>query len=232
MPLKLLSALVLLCLPFAASCVSEEKPKPALVWVDEVSHGPTGNQVPGMPPAGPDGEQGAEGDPTPPETARLDDPDKIVRVPQRVLDELLAFINRPQVLLANRIVVDATRIPFKPTIIPIADPAYVETTETGSPTGNDHVIEMRSRQAVPMVERDRPRVRVGEGIDLLADALIQVRYHRRVSQQRPVYLRMRALGNAVYRDEETGRRLEKDAITFVVELVPGPDGLVLSHSVE
>ena len=52
-----------------------------------------------------------------------------------------------------------------------------------------------------------------------------------VDRNRPVFLRIQGIGHAVYRDEETGRRLEKDAIAIRAEVVKGRNGLEFRSNV-
>jgi hypothetical protein len=162
---------------------------------------------------------------------RPPDPASIVDIPQATLEDVIQVINRPQCLLADRIEVEATRIPFKPALVPVADPNFVETADVKDATGEANGFVMRSMVEEAWVERDCPRLRIGDGIDCMATREILVRYHTDVGQDRPVFLRIRAYGHAVYRDMDTGDRVERDALVLVAELVPGANGLILRHTI-
>ena len=225
----LLRSLLLVPVLVAGGCVTETTTHGPLVWVDHVSYG-NGMEVAGpqIPPGADEAEEPAE---TPPPPRRPPDPDRVVRISEKTLGELMAIINRPQCMIADRIEVEASQIPFKPAFVPVADPAYVESVQTKGPEGKPNGLLMRSRMEDQMVERDCPRLRVGDGIDLIASREIRVRYHSKVEKSRPVFLRIVALGRAVHRDVETGKRIEGDAITLFADLVEGPDGLVLRHRI-
>jgi hypothetical protein len=149
---------------------------------------------------------------------------KTVTVPQDVLDELEAFFGKPQFLLAQRIEVDASRIPFRAAMVPVSDPNYVAEAEVVSQELKATGFLLRSRSPTPMVERDYPRVRVYHGLDLAAAREIQARAYSVVEESRPIFLRAVGMGDAVYRDETTGRELRQDVIVLEAEVVSGPAG--------
>jgi hypothetical protein len=155
----------------------------------------------------------------------------VVAVPDAVVRELMAFVNRRHFLLADRIEVDASRIPFQAAMVPVADPSYVDSVELGNEDAKAVGLLIRSRSVVPMVERDFPRLRCGDGMDLVAVREIAVRTWNEVRNDRPVFITIRGVGHAVYRDEASGRQIRKDAISLVAEAVPGRGGLELRTSV-
>ncbi|MCU0724807.1 MAG: hypothetical protein MUE73_03300 [Planctomycetes bacterium] len=159
-------------------------------------------------------------------------PGETVHVPDAVLRELIGFVNRPQFLIADRIEVDASRIPFQAAMVPVADPGYVETVELSAAKINAVGILIRSLNPVPMVDRDFPRLRVGDGTDLVAVKEITVRTYNEVDGARPLFIAVRGLGHAIYRDESSGRELRRDSVTLTAEAVPGPGGLSLRTSIK
>jgi hypothetical protein len=90
---------------------------------------------------------------------------------------------------------------------------------------------LRSRLAQPYLERDFPRLRIGDGIDLGAVREIAVRSHTKVTRRKPIFLMIRGQGHAVYSDAESGRRLERDTITLLTEVIASGDGYRVQHRV-
>jgi len=154
------------------------------------------------------------------------DPGETVSLPHDVLKAIEEFVNRSHFLIADRIEVDATRIPFQAEMVLVNDNRYVETVELGNVRQKAMGFLLRARSQRPLLERERPRIRFGDGMELVAMREIQVRTYNAVDPERPVYIRIQGVGHAVYRDEESGRRIEKDAIAIRGEVVPGRDGLV------
>ena len=213
------AVLVLAVLVFSA-CVSETKETGALSWTDRAGMAPENGQ--------PRSGQPAQDRPR----TREPDPDRVVQVPESVVAELMTFVNSPKVLMADRIEIDASRIPFQMAMVPLADPGYVDKVQMGSRGANATGILLRTKNPVPQMERDFPRLRVGDGIDILATREIQARTYNAVDENRPMFIQVQGIGNASYRDPKTGQRLERDAITLIAEVVPGPGGLVFRQRVQ
>jgi hypothetical protein len=148
-----------------------------------------------------------------------------ISVPNEVLDELKAFVDRERVILADRIEVDASRIPFQRFMVPMADGIYVEQIEVVATRERAAGMIIRpkgGRRA--MVAREFPRLRLGNGIELVAGKEILVRLYTEVEPGRPMFVKITGIGNAVYRDPETGERLSQDSVQMVAEVVDGPSG--------
>jgi len=184
------------------SCVSETRETGALAWVEKAAENQEKEAAAAAAPARPR---------TPPA-------DKIVSIPEEQMREIMAFVNKEQFLLADRVEIDASRVPFQVAMVTVADPGYVEKVELVSQRDMTSNIILRARSAKPFVERDFPRVRVGDGIDLVAGREIRMRTHSRVDRSRPVFLHVRGTGHAVYKDRETGQRLEKETGTILVAI--------------
>lgn len=159
------------------------------------------------------------------------EPGKTVTVPQDVLDEMDAFFSRPQFLLAERIEIDASRIPFRAATVPVCDHSYVSEVEVAAPDLKATGFLLRSLSPAPMVDRDFPRVRIYQGLDLVAAREIQARIYSRVQERRPIFLRVVAIGDAVYRDETTGRELRQEAITLSADVVEAAGGYEFRQAV-
>ncbi|MHC4859169.1 MAG: hypothetical protein ACYTDY_03655 [Planctomycetota bacterium] len=200
---KHLAAATLLAAALLACCASPDGNGRKLVW------------------------NGGESDPPPADNSRKKGPegDRIVKIPEAVMDQVRGFVNRPQIFIADRIEVDASRIPFQVAMVPLADPEYVQTIELAAPRLKATGFLLRCLVDQPMVERDYARLRVGDGIDLVASREIQLRTYSEVDPKRPAFLRIRALGHAVYKDEEEGRRLERDAITLDAAVISVSEGM-------
>jgi hypothetical protein len=152
------------------------------------------------------------------------DPGETVKLPPEVMKELIGFVNRKHFLLADLIEVDASRVPFQSAMVPVNDDRYVESVEMGNVEENAVGMLLRSRTKRPMVSRDRPTLQVGDGLMLVAATEIMVRTYNKVDRKRPVFLLIQGIGHAVYRDEATGKRTEKDAIAIRAEVITGKDG--------
>ena len=143
----------------------------------------------------------------------------------------MGFVNRPQFIVADRIEVEATRIPFQMAMIPLADPDFVETVDLTTPLSKVANFKLRSRVKRPLVDRDYARLRVGDGIDLAAGREIDVKTFMNKDAKRPAFLRVRAIGHAVYHDAESGRRMEQDAITLELLVVDAAEGMEFRHRI-
>jgi len=154
------------------------------------------------------------------------DPGDTIKLPPEVMQELISFVNRKHFLIADRIEVDASRVPFHSSMVPVNDDRYVETLEMEVGSSEENAVGMliRSRSKRPLVERDRPRLRIGDGLELVAGREIRIRTYSMIDRKRPVFIRIQGVGHAVYRDEQTGERIEKDAIAIRAEVVEGKDG--------
>lgn len=162
---------------------------------------------------------------TRPEPQEKSDPGEMVSIPPEVMKELIAFVNRKHFVVADRIEVDASRVPFQSAMVPVNDQRYVQTVEMGNVAKNAVGMLIRSKAKHPLVERDFPKLRVGDGMDLVANREIHVRTYNEVNRDRPVFIRIQGIGHAVYRDEASGKRIEKDAIAIRAEVVRGKNGL-------
>ncbi len=205
---NLWTLLVLLLLASLTACASEQPNRPPLVWKDGAQPGGqnTGSASPSAPP--------------PTRTG----PDEKVTVEHATVEALLDIINREQFILAEVIQVDASIVPFQIAMVSVADPAYVSRTVMNSAEKKTQGFRLRSRIAHPYLERDCPRLRIGDGIDLMASKELRVNTHLNVTRQRPMFLVIRGMGNAVYRDVESGTRLERNQITLHIEVILRGDG--------
>lgn len=204
----------------APACVTETvKPSP-LAWRDGASTGR--ESEPGS----------ASRVEPPPREDRRRESDEIVTIPSEVMAELMASVNRLQGIVAERIEVDASRIPFQMALVPIAHPDSVETVEVAAPELKATGIVMRALAEVPLVETDYCRLRVGDGMDLVAGREIVVRTYNEVDPRRPAFLVIRATGHAVHRDGESGARREGERITMALEIVRRDGRLVFRSSLE
>lgn len=185
------------------SCVTETRETGALAWVEKAAE----NQ---------EKEAAAAAAPVRPKTPPA--ADKIISIPEEQMREIMAFVNKEQFLIADRVEIDASRVPFQVAMVTVVDPGYVEKVELVSQRDMTSNIILRARSAKPFVERDFPRVRVGDGIDLVAGREIRMRTHSRVDRARPVFLHVRGTGHAVYKDGTTGQRLEKETGTILVAI--------------
>ncbi len=156
----------------------------------------------------------------------------VVVLPEDVLGELEAFLARPQHLLADRVEVDASRIPFQAEMVPMIDPAYVESVEMAAPRAKAIGLLLRTRAASPMVERDFPRLQVGDGTVLLGTREIAVRTWLEVDEAEPVFLRVKGTGHAVYRDDASGRRITQEVVALRASIRRSGSGYVFTSSVE
>jgi len=200
---------VLLCLLLLAACVSETTTRRT-------------GQFPWKEPA--DEQEPA---PAPPRTSGKG----VVELPQELLEKLMQFMNTQKFIVADRIEVDASRIPFQAAMVPVNDPAYVESVEISNP-GHRVIGQLhRKREPTGTTPRDFPKLRIGDGIDLVASREIQVRSFLEVNENRPVFLRIRGIGHAVFQNPMTGERIERDAITMTAEVVRAAGGLRYRESV-
>jgi hypothetical protein len=205
----ILVAAVLLAVAFLDACASSEKNDQNLVW--------KGNRPES--PADRDSDRKSSGG------------TRVVTIPKDVMDQVMGFVNRPQCMIADRIEVDASRIPFQVAMVSLADPDYVQTVQLAAPKLKATGLLLRTLTEQPMVERDFARLRLGDGIDLVAGKEIQARTFSEVDPKRPAFLRIRGLGHAVYRDDENGTRLERDAITVEALVVTEKDTMVFKKRV-
>jgi hypothetical protein len=196
--------LLVLVLSLVSGACASSDPAPRLTWKD-------GADAPSPQ---------AEPDPAP----RPRKPGRTISIPKEVMDQVSSFVNTQRFLVADHIEMDASRVPFQMAIVPVSDPDYVERVDLAVPKTGASGVLLRTRVIPPLVERDFPRVRLGEGMELVATREIQVRTHRRVNEDRPVYIIIRARGHAVYQDE-LGHRMERDSITLRAEAVKTPRGL-------
>jgi hypothetical protein len=173
----------------------------------------------------------AKAKPSPSVPAESNGKDEKIKLPPEIMKQLIAFVNRTQLLLADRIEVDVSRVPFQSAMIPVNDVRFVETVEMANTYENATGMLIRARSKRPLVERDFPRLRIGDGLELVANREIRVRTYSDIDRKRPVYLKIQGVGHAVYRDETTGKRIEKDAIAIRAEVVEGPDGLIFRSKV-
>lgn len=149
----------------------------------------------------------------------------MISVPNEVFDELKSFVDRERVILADRIEVDASRIPFQRFMVPMADGIYVEQIEVVATRERAAGMIIRpkgGRRA--MVAREFPRLRLGNGTELVAGKEILVRLYTEVDPGRPMFVKITGVGNAVYREPQSGERLEQDSVQMVAEVVDGPAG--------
>ncbi len=207
---RLLPAAVLLLL--LTACASE-RGRTRLTWRDE---------------PGPAGSADAPGEPRPASSSRGEG--GVVRIPEEVMRDLMAFVNTQKVLIADRIEVDASRIPFQMALVPVFDPDYVQRVEVAVPGVNAKGLLLRTRARVPSVERDFPRLRLGDGIDLVATREIRTRTYSEVDRTRPVFLKIQARGHVVYRDE-SGRRIERDSLVLEASAVLRGETMVFRRSI-
>jgi hypothetical protein len=149
----------------------------------------------------------------------------VVTVPNDVLEELMDFVNRERVLIADRIEVDASRIPFQVAMVPMGNEKYVDTVELAVPEKRVSGILMRPKgERRAMVVSEFPRVRMGDGMELIAGLEIQVRLYTEVDPARPMFIRIQGVGNASYRDSKTGERVRRDSVILTAEVVDTPSG--------
>ncbi len=204
----LLPALVMLL----AACASAPANQAPLVWSEE--NGSAG---------------GDTGPAAPPEDApEKTGPVEKVTVEHAVIEELMKILNREQILTADLIEIDASLVPFQIAIVSVADPAYVEKMDLSSKARKTTGFRLRTRMQQPALERDFPHVRLGDGISVMAAHEIRVKLYMKVTYERPMFLRIRGTGDAVYRDVKSGSRISRDQITIYAEVVRRGDG---SHKV-
>ena len=72
---------------------------------------------------------------------------------------------------------------------------------------------LTARTGRAKIEQEFPHVRVS-GFDIAAAQELQFRTWARVRESHPVFIRIVAVGNAVYKDEVTGRRIARDRIVI------------------
>jgi hypothetical protein len=200
----------------AASCTSTqpEQNSPSLVWKEGTKEQPATGAAPAVRPAS-SSSSASEG--------------RVLTIPEDVMKEIMAFVNREQFILADRIDVDASRIPFKVAMVRLADIRYVEEIESASVSEKIQAVTLRSRVKRPAVEKDFPRLRIGDGIDLVAGREIQARTYTKIDEKRPIFLNIVARGHAVYQDVASGRRLEQDVIRISFTATNRDGELVLSE---
>ena len=198
---------------FLVACASGQGNQAPLTWADKSDSG-SGNSGGGD--TGPD---------APSDTGnRSTEPSEKVTVEHAVLEELMKVMNREQMIFADLVEIDASLVPFQIAVVPVADPAYVEKKVTSSRQRKTQGFSLRSRIAKPFLERDFPKVRMGDGIDVMGTREVRVTLYLKVTRERPMFLRIRGRGNAVYRDLKSGRRLEQDEIILYAEVVRKGDG--------
>jgi len=157
--------------------------------------------------------------------------DEKIKLPPEVMDKIIAFVNQKHFLLADRVEIDISRVPFQSAMIPVNDARYVETVEMANTYENATGMLIRARSKRPRLERDFARVRIGDGLELVSGKEIRVRTYSDIDKKRPVFLKIQGIGHAVYRDETNGRRIEKDAIVLSAEVVDGPEGFTFRSKI-
>jgi hypothetical protein len=156
----------------------------------------------------------------------------IISLPKEVMAQIIGFVNQKQWMMADKIEIDMSRIPFQASMVPVNDDNYVESVEVSNPKQRAVGMLMRTRAKVPSVERDFPRLRLGDGTDLVANREIQVRIFNRIEDRtRPVWIKIVGTGHASYRDDETGREIKGDSVTMRAEVIHGPKGPVFRESI-
>jgi len=200
----LLLALIML---FAA-CASGQGNQTPLTWTDK-SEPDGGDTGPAAPPEDPPKRSG---------------PVEKVTVEHAIIEELLTIMNTQQIITADLVEIDASLVPFQIAVVSVADPAYVEKTDISSKKRKTQGFRLRSRIERPALQRDFPHVRLGDGIDAIAAREVRVNLYMKVTRERPMFLRIRATGNAVYADVKSGNRIARDQITIYTEVVLKGDG--------
>ncbi len=204
---KLWTVLVLL-LALTTACASEQPNRPQLVWKDGEQSG---------------GQNTASGAPSSATPARTGTNEKVT-VEHAAVEDLLKIINREQFIVADAIQVDASLVPFQIAIVSVVDPLFVTRTIVNSAERKTQGFVLRAKNPKPYMEREFPQIRLGDGIVLMASRELSVNMHLKVTRQRPMFLVIRATGNAVYTDVESGTRLERDQITLYAEVTRRGDG--------
>jgi hypothetical protein len=159
-----------------------------------------------------------------------------VVVPQQCLEQLGDFVNRKQLVLADRVVIDATSKPFFGSVTVTVDPQVVEKTEAVDAPNRLNLIRLRNISDQTNLESVLPKIRVGDGLEIVATKEILLRFHNRISSSRPLYFQLRAQGDVLYMDSHAPSEVRREGpegeLGIRLEVVQVKKGMMYREAVE
>ena len=135
-----------------------------------------------------------------------------VTIPKGVMAQVDAEIDRDRLLLADRVIVDASSDPFFVELTSTVDERHVEKTEAIDAERRMTLIRYFNRTGVTDMEAYLPQIRFGDGFKIVATKEILVRLHNRVDAEQPVFLDIKASGNVIHFDAATDERKAGDQL--------------------
>jgi len=157
---------------------------------------------------------------------------KTVTVPTQCVEQIAAFFNRSQLVLADYVTIDASADPFHGAATTSMDEKVVEKIEAVDTDKRMTIVRYRNRSGQPHVESVLPKVRFGDGFLVVATREITVRYHKKVRPARPIFFDLAASGEVVYSDTHSSEKLKGPRLGMRVEVKEADGGYMFSSRVK
>jgi len=141
-----------------------------------------------------------------------------VLVPTLCVEQVQEFFGREQLLLADRVVIDASADPFFATTAVVADPSAVKKTEAVDAANRISILRLENRSGQTTIESALPKVRIGGGFQVVATREILVRFHQTVRAARPIFLDVSADGDVLYSDTHSTTPVRAENLGLAVEV--------------
>jgi hypothetical protein len=144
------------------------------------------------------------------------------------VEQVEEFVGREQLLLADRVEIDASADPFFATTAVVADPEAVEKLEAVDADKRISILRLRNRTGQENIESVLPKIRVGGGFLVVATKEILVRFHQTVRAPRPIFLDISARGRVVYRDTHAPEPVRADGLGLTIEVREEGEGYMFA----
>ncbi len=158
--------------------------------------------------------------------------EETVIVPRICVEQMEEFFNREQLLLADRVVIDASANPFFAAMSAVSDRQAVEKTEAVDTVNKVTILRYRNKTGQRALETVLPKIRVGDGFLIVATQEIVVRFHKPIRAARPVYFELSATGDVVYSDSHGSEPLRKGKLGMELEIRSEGSGYMFDSRLE
>ena len=128
---------------------------------------------------------------------------RTVTLPRESIAQLDAFLATPRTVLGNRVEISMSRRPFLAQFM-VSSPirgGSVARDEVKDPDLGLLTITLENRSGTRTVLADMPRVRLGEGLEIVAVDQLVIRVWDRTEESLPVFLEVTGLGDSLYVEE-------------------------------
>lgn len=128
---------------------------------------------------------------------------RTVTLPRESIAQLDTFLATPRTVLGNRVEISMSRRPFLAQFM-VTSPirgGSVARDEVKDPDLGLLTITLENRSGTRTVLADMPRVRLGEGLEVVAVDQLVIRVWDRTEESLPVFLEVTGLGDSLYVEE-------------------------------